>query len=293
MTEHGPALIVGGDGVVGRALAERLRRDGRRVIATTRRAQAAAEDRPYLDLADDPSDWRPPAGVSCVYLLAAVTSQEACRRDPAGTRRINVDAAVTIARTCAATGAFVAFPSTNLVFDGTRPLRRPHEPTSPQSEYARQKAAAESGILALGTSVAVVRVPKVLDPGNRLICGWMEALAAGWPIEPFYDLVIATVPLSLFVEALVRIGEGRRPGLWQVSGHEDVTYADIARAIARGMGADEGLVRPISATVAGLEVRPTHATLDSTASERELGIVVPPLQDQVAEVFLAGCTGCA
>ena len=53
------SLVVGADGVMGRALAARLVYDGTPPLVTTRRPETVTDTRLYLDLADDLSGWRP------------------------------------------------------------------------------------------------------------------------------------------------------------------------------------------------------------------------------------------
>ena len=89
-------LIVGGDGLIGRALADARRARGRRVAATTRRQGSEGAGRPLLDLAAplDPDDL---PGAVCCIITAATTSVVACRDHPAETRRVNVTAPISLA----------------------------------------------------------------------------------------------------------------------------------------------------------------------------------------------------
>ena len=50
-------LIIGADGILGRALAQQFRGSGHEVISTTRRAGQATRRKAWLDLATDPDLW--------------------------------------------------------------------------------------------------------------------------------------------------------------------------------------------------------------------------------------------
>ncbi|HUN53263.1 MAG TPA: NAD-dependent epimerase/dehydratase family protein, partial [Candidatus Sulfotelmatobacter sp.] len=63
-----PILVVGGDGLVGRRLVAELRRLGRTVVATSRRAGTGDV---RLDLAD-PASWPDLPPVSAAVFVAAV-----------------------------------------------------------------------------------------------------------------------------------------------------------------------------------------------------------------------------
>src|SRR5690348_7338511 len=94
-------LVVGGDSTIGRALAERLHRDGRRVAVTSRRPDAAGYPVFPLELSTMSGlSGLPDAGA--IVVAAAETNMARCRADPARTRAINVDAVGRIAGWAAA-----------------------------------------------------------------------------------------------------------------------------------------------------------------------------------------------
>src|SRR5690606_29433404 len=147
--DTGSWLVVGGDGMIGRALVRRLADARRPYLSTTRRHGAVGPRRPYLELAQDPSRWSPPEPVSVAFLLAASANQLSCCADPAVSRRINVEHTVALARRLTEAGAFVVFTSTNLIFDGEEARYPTSAAPSPSGEYGRQKAEAERRLLAL------------------------------------------------------------------------------------------------------------------------------------------------
>mgnify|MGYP003345501769 CR=1 FL=1 len=166
-------LVVGGDSTIGSALVRQATAAGRRVIGTSRKW---SEKSLRLDLADDSRSWVLPERVGVAYLCAAVTSMDACRTSPGGTRWINVVQTTALARLLAARGARVVFLSTNQVFDGSKPHRPANDPTCPRSEYGRQKADAEHAILDCGGSV--IRFTKVMAEKNALFQSWATTLRA-------------------------------------------------------------------------------------------------------------------
>lgn len=282
-----PWLVVGGDGLIGRTLTRQLARDGITVLATTRRRGVAGPQRPYLELAQDPSRWVPPQPVSVAFLLAASANQLSCCADPGASRRINVDHTAALARNLVAQGVFVVFTSTNLVFDGEVPRYPTCAAPAPTSEYGRQKAEAERRLLALGEQVAVVRLTKVLAADMPLIGGWIEALRAGRSVEAFSDLICAPMPVGYVAEALARIGAARKGGLFHLSGADEVSYVDLAQTLATKLGADRSLVRATTSAAAGvsLQTLPKHSSLDAHAVADAFALP-PPSLDTVIESCL-------
>ena len=271
------SLVIGADGLMGRALVNYLTHIGKTVLETTRRLDTISERRVFLDLTKDVSDWHPPCQVSVAYLCAAVTLLERCRKEPAQSAMVNVHNTIALAKTLVASGTFVVFPSTNLVYDGSIPFRKADDPVCPLTEYGWQKSEAEKLLLALGDLISVVRFTKVIGPNMPLFKGWIQTLRNNEVIHPFSDMVMAPVPLPFAVDVFRRVAEARLPGIVQVSGERDVTYKQVAYHIAPCISARLDLVQPLRSEEAGLqfEAIPTYTTLDMTRLHTEFGIEPP------------------
>ncbi len=283
--------MVGAGGRLGAALYRALRASGEAAFGTRRRRPLARGEL-LLDLAEGSAAARAfelPACVDRAFLCAAVTSEVRCRNEREGSRRINVEACVALAERLVARGAFVVFPSTDRVFDGSRPRRRADDPPSPRSAYGEQKAEAERLLLALGAGVAVLRLGKVVDPELPLLRSWRRELRAGRPIAPFSDLRLSPIPLARAAEALRAVARARRGGIFQLSAEGDLSYAEVAHELARRLGAPEGLVQPVRASEAGLDLAPLarHTTLASDRLRDELGLPAPSLREGL-EALLRG-----
>ncbi len=197
---------------------------------------------------------------------------------PAAGRRPNVERTLRLADLLRGRGAHVVFPSSNLVFDGSRPRTPADARPAPRTDYGRQKADAERRLLAEGQAT-VVRFGKVLAPGAAWLRQWGEALLRGEPVCPFHDMVVSPVPLAFAAEVLARTGECRPGGVIQVTGEQDVTYAAVAYRLADRLGAARSLVRPCSFATRGLppEMAPRNTTLDVGRLGSALGLVPPPV----------------
>lgn len=286
-------LVVGADGLLGGTLVALARREGLPVHGTVLGpvdpAHPAAADLATLDLTRPLGGWSPPPAVRGAVLCAAITSLDACRRDPAGTRLVNVTRTLEMASRLVDAGVFVTFISSNLVFDGSRPAASADAPFAPRTEYGRQKAAVEEALRELPADrTAVVRLTKVVHGRWPLVEGWRDALRAGRPVKPFEDFRCAPIPLDRVARGLTDVTRGCRSGVWQFSADADVTYADIARHLALRVGAPATLVEGTSSRgLADLEHSPAHTTLDTTRAAGELGLVFPPPLTAIEQAFLA------
>jgi dTDP-4-dehydrorhamnose reductase len=276
-----PLLIIGGDGQLGQVLARLGRAEQQEVISTSRRPGADL----FLDLATQPAEWPLPPSPDAAVICAGVTSLEACRKDPAGTQRINVDQTLALIERLTAQGTFVVFLSTNLVYDGTRPHRRADEPPCPRTEYGAQKARVEAALQKLGSAAAVVRLTKVVHPDWPLLTSWRSALQQQRIIEPFLDFRCAPVGLAAAAQVILRVASDRRAGLWQVSGERDISYAEIAARLIERERWNPELLRPRSGRGLLAEELPEHTTLESSHTRQELGLDWPDVTATIESLF--------
>jgi dTDP-4-dehydrorhamnose reductase len=273
-------LLVGGDSEIGAATYLHLKAAGKIAAATTRRPQLAGPERPLLDLAADLSSWAPAPDTSAACIFAATARLADCAADPAGSATINVLQTLTLAERLTARNIYVLFLSSNQVFDGSVPHMRADAPTCPLSEYGRQKARAEAVLrerMLRGAPIGILRLAKVVSASMPLLHGWVRALSAGEPIRAFHDMPMAPAPAALVGAAIAALLESRAPGVFQLTGPQDVSYADVAHRLARQVGADPKLVGVVGAIEAGMPAgsAPRHTTLDSTAMRDRFGIVAP------------------
>lgn len=280
-------LVVGADGLIGRTLVEYLENRGESVLGTTRRPDTVSDSRIYLDLTKDIAQWQVPRQSTVTYLCGAVTSLQSCREAPAQSSVINVQNTVALAKTLAKNKIFVVFLSSSLVFDGSVPFQKAEAKINPKTEYGRQKAEAEKQLLALGDTVAVVRLTKVVAPDMPLFADWMRKLKKNEIINPFSDMVLSPVSVDSVVDILYHVGKKRLAGIIQISGEKDVTYKEVAQHIAKSMGANPVLVKPIKSYESGLnfEAVPLNTTLDTSRLRNELGIELPGIWTTVDSVL--------
>ncbi len=272
-------LVVGGDSAIGAALCRRLEAVGWPVAATSRRPELAWARRHFLDLAAPLTDWKPPEGTRSACITAAIAGLAACAADPVASAAVNVTGTLAIAERLIARGIHVVFLSSNQVFNGTTPHVAADTPTSPVSEYGRQKARTESALkvqIDRGAPIAILRLAKVLTPTMPLLRGWVEALAAGRRVRAFHDMMIAPTPIDIVIDAITGLMRQAARGIFQLTGPRDASYADIARYLAVQLGADPALVASVSAASVGMPAgaSPFHTTLDSTALCNAYGLVV-------------------
>jgi len=261
VNERTHICIVGGDSAIGRALRDHLIAQGLSPLVSSRR-RTAEQNGFFLDMEHSSVEalFR---DCDVVVLVAAITRLADCRTHPGLARRVNVEAPIELAKRAFDHGATVIFLSTNQVFDGSLPSVAPENPLSPRSVYGKLKAEAENGLRALGGSLAVVRLGKVVGPNLALFETWETELAAGRTVRAFDDLKMAPIAIGKVAHGLERIASRRATGTFHLGCLEEISYADAARHLALRLGADPACVLKALAAESGIpdEERPAHVSL--------------------------------
>ena len=182
--------VTGATGFIGGALVPALAAAGFSLVLVDDRSGPMVVEHPAHPAEairfDSPRALELLAGCDAVLHLAAVSGVMPCARDPAGTRRVNVDATRELLERCGARGVPVAFASSFAVVG--KPERLPVNgatPARPTHEYARQKAEGEALVAAasrrFGTANAILRMSNVF--GSYRVGG--RAIAKGNVIAVF------------------------------------------------------------------------------------------------------------
>jgi dihydroflavonol-4-reductase len=175
---EGRVLVTGGSGVVGRAIVERLVRDGREVVALARtdtasetlRALGARAERG--DVLDERSIREAARGCSILFHVAGVNAL--CLRDPSAMYATNVEGTANAIRAAAAAGVprVVVTSSASTLGEpsGEIGTERSEHRRDYLSHYERSKHLAERVAFAVGTETGVeivcVNPSSVQGPGR-------------------------------------------------------------------------------------------------------------------------------
>ncbi|MEM6623971.1 MAG: sugar nucleotide-binding protein [Pseudomonadota bacterium] len=255
-------LIVGGDSLIGRALAAALRASGHEVTPTSYRRPLPRGAR-YLDLSNP--DHEVTAGFDCIVLCAAVVTRAACEADPALAHAVNVLAPLALAKPVLARSAQVVFLSTSVVLGGDAPHLPVDSPYAPFDAYSSQKAEAEQRLRALPgaeEALSILRLVKVLDASYGVVAEWAKAIEKQQAITPFSDLVTAPITVDNVTAKLDKLIARRQMGIHHLSGVEH-TYADVAFCLGEALGWPDALIKPIGGRErnAVAAQNPNHASL--------------------------------
>ena len=194
-----------------------------------------------------------------------------------------MDATLALAAKLYEGGAIIVYLSSSAVFDGTVSCMPSNEPARPNTEYGRQKACAEQGILSLGDRTVVVRMTKIVSCKVPLFSQWLLCLSSGREIKPFSDLSLSPISLKFLTDALV---SDHLSGIIHLSGEHQLTYAEFALHLANALGVSRSLVKPTTSKEMGVElvIAPRHTTLGMSHTTTTFGIKPQTLSDVVSDL---------
>lgn len=216
--------------------------------------------------------------VTHIIHAGALSSPEACERNPESAHISNVRFTEMLADYAALVGAHLTTISTDLVFDGTKAplqgLAEEHTPR-PLSVYSQTKLSAEN--VTLRSSVnTVVRVALLYGHSSSQslgVLGWMErAFKEGTPLTLFSDEYRTPIHVMDAASAILEISKRSLPGIWHCGGPARVSRVEFGTLVAESLGYDPSLIRPTSRlTISTGPARPEDVSLNSERLWTTLG----------------------
>ena len=275
-------LVLGGTGLLGRALSAELEARGEHATAPTR-------EQLDLETAGAAADWIEEHRPEAVLNAAGFTNVPACElpENREAVARLNADLPDELAKVCAKRAIPLLHVSTDYVFDGA--LRRPYgedDPVNPLQAYGRSKLEGERAVLKRDPEALVVRVSTLYGPGRPSRDAYVDAILRQARAHDAKDvLAVVEGPISSPTYApdvapacldLLRLGER---SLFHVVNEGSVSRLELARAAVRVAGlADLVTVIAKPEPVTSL-VRPAYSVLDTTRLHERLGRRLPPWED--------------
>lgn len=271
-------LILGGTGMLGRALVTELRRRGRPALGLSHQ-QADVTDRERLRYWLDA--FRPQVVVNC----AAFTKVDECESREQHALEVNGEAVGRVAEAAVAGGARLVQLSTDYVFDGTATTPyREDAATGPRSAYGRSKLVGEQRALAFDSSL-VVRVSWLFGPGGaNFVATMMRLVASGHgTLRVVDDQVGGPTYTPYLARTLVDLADSGATGLVHYQNREPVSWYGFTREIMHLWRPDVEVVPVSTDEFQRPAPRPAFSVLDVRRCEKILGRRVEPWVAGLAE----------
>lgn len=218
---------------------------------------------------------------------AAMTDVDGCERDPEMAFRVNVLGTQNIALACGRCGATMVQVSTNDVFDGN--LGRPYyewETPSPQSVYARSKAAAEFHVHTLLNRFYIVRTAWLYARGgNNFVTKIIAAADKHGALRVVTDEVSAPTYAPDLAGAIARLIHTDHFGIFHFANSGICSRYDWACKILQLSGRGHIPVEPITTEQWPRAAPPPLYAPILNFTGAALGITLRPWEEALQEYF--------
>lgn len=203
-----------------------------------------------------------------VIHAAAVAQPDICEQNPESTDRINIEAAVNIAKLCADAAIPFVFTSSDLVFDGDHPPYSEKDPVSPIILYGEQKVKAEEQITSIYPSAAICRLPLMYgDPSpssQSSLQPILNALLNNTSINLFSDQIRTPACANSIAKVLLLAIE-KFHGIIHLGGKDRLSRYDFGVKVANYIGLDASPLKPVQQKETTMLVpRPLDVSFDSS-----------------------------
>jgi dTDP-4-dehydrorhamnose reductase len=257
-------LVIGGNSKIGQSLIISLVNSGFDVIKTSRRV--GEKNSLFLDLLNVDSFLKnAPRDVGVVVFCASVTKFEECRNNYYNSYEINVTAHLKLSSYFAGIGAKIILLSTSAVFDGKLPFQSLLNIPNSTSAYGMLKAEVEAKFLLLNSNVSILRLSKVIMPGDNIFYNWVQSLRKRQEVNAFFDQYISPISIDLAIKVIIGVINVKENGIFQFSAAGDINYYDAIKKIAEINNLDTNLINFSSAYDSGIPANEVlrYSSLDS------------------------------
>lgn len=272
-----PLLITGATGTLGQAFRNLCELRGLHYQIVTRQQMDIADPASVEVMLNEAKPWAVINTAGYVRVDQAEQSREACFRE-------NTLGPQVLARACASRQIPLVTFSSDLVFDGVK--RAPYEesdPVAPLNTYGRSKAEAERQVLELAPQSLVIRTSAFFGPWDKynFVTQIRNQLLAGEVVAPMQDAVISPTYVPDLVHTALDLLIDGESGIWHLANQGALTWAELARQVARMAQLPENLIVPVSLAEAKLPApRPLYSVLGSSR-----GLLLPSLEDALNRYF--------
>lgn len=279
-------LITGATGLLGSVLVPYFRASGADVVTQGRSREVNFSG----DLTDDLAvrtlltEVKP----QTIINLVGLTSVDACEEDLDLAYRVNTKTVENIVAALSAinSNAHLIQISTDQLYDGKGVHLESH--VTMRNHYAITKYAAE--LAALKTRSTILRTNFFGRSGlqkRQSLTDWIfSSLQSGQEIQVFDDVLFSPLSMRSLSEMVLLVALKEPVGVYNLGSRNGLSKADFAFAFAESAGLPKSAMsRAYSSQAKALKAcRPKDMRMDCSKFERNLGVQLPDLTDEIKRV---------
>jgi dTDP-4-dehydrorhamnose reductase len=270
MAKSKQVLLLGADGMLGRAWEVFLQKQGVSFDAVARRRSGSAQ----LDITDASAvGARLAQRYSWVINCVAYTAVDAAEQHENDAFEVNCAAVDNLARAAAVVGSRVVHYSTDYVFSGTADTPYSVDaPIAPINAYGRSKAGGELALFRAGGKPLLIRTSWVYGPWGSNFVLTMKRLLREKPVLSVVNDQRGR-PTSIFslVTGTWGLMQNEASGAYHLTDGGECTWYDLTHEIQKILGTGCDIKPCSSAEFPRPAKRPAYSVLDLSRTEALLG----------------------
>ena len=290
MIEGPRLLVIGRNGQVARALAERA---GERRVPLLALGREECDLATFTDLPDAADDFEPTAIINA----AAYTAVDKAEDEREAAFAVNAAGPGRLAEAAARRGLPLMHISTDYVYDGGKSAPYVEsDPTAPLGVYGASKLAGEKAVRVALPDALIFRTAWVYSPfGGNFVKTMLRLGAERDSLRVVDDQIGSPTSALDIADALISVAAdiyendlGNRAGIYHLAGSGETSWCGLARAIFQIAGARGGPSIPVEAIPTSEyptpAKRPANSRLDGSKLEKAFGIRLPDWRQSLKPV---------
>jgi len=227
-------LIIGASGHLGSHIYDRLKRKNELVVGTYS-SNCTRDGLIRFELGKDrlsSIDGCILDGPKCAVLCAAMTAIDACKKNTAKARSINVDATIRLIDELYLKDYFIIFFSTADVYDGTKGDYRETDDVRPVNEYGRTKLQVEQYITKNHVDACILRIAKVVGDiynSKDVFSDWIVKAKNKEDIVCISGKYDSFVDVDDVVDCVEIVKSGHIKGVFNIAGNESWLRIEVCK----------------------------------------------------------------
>jgi len=287
-------LITGANGLLGSKLAATALSRGFEVFSGYILDSPMVGKPIPMDITDEASVRRAfkQSRPDAVFHCAAMTDVDKCEEDQEAAIKVNSEGTRTISRQAALSSSYIAYISTDYVFDGAKGNYIESDPTNPVSAYGWSKLLGEEVVRSSGADFLIARSSVIYGAqpamGKVNFALWLlESLRARKPVTLLTDQCVSPTLNTSLAGMLLESFEKHLTGTYHMAGATRVSRYEFGSALAGTFGLDQSLIR--AATALDFQgrwkaARPPDSSLDVSKATSILQTKPLALNDALKEL---------
>ena len=266
-------FITGGSGLLGSKVAEIAKVRGDEVFSGYAHNLPTFGRAVKFDLLDEKSISELVRKVEPDVIIhsAALTDVDRCEREQELAYRMNVEGTRAVAKAAEKAGSFLAYISTDYVFDGLRGMYREDDDTNPVSYYGRSKLLGEQFCRGCIARTCVIYGSRPASGKVNFALWLLNSLKSGKEVPVVTDQFITPTLNTNLAGMVLEAADRRLRGVYNLAGATRISRYDFALDLAREFGLDESLILPSRMEdMLWVARRPIDSSLDTSKARAEL-----------------------